>query len=300
MRKVSGPNMAANNFKVFNESKTNVMNDTDYGIHIQRKDGVSSGLAVSALHNKLYRQTSIAAKAVADFIASQELDATDNDSVLFSTNLLKALEKVTKVPLDGHRTKEVLDHPDSSVTTPKIADKNVTTEKIADKNVTTPKIADKNVTTEKIADNSVTTPKIADGSVTTPKILDKSVTLEKLADYVVGIILKKSDIQVITGEVANGGTIPLPNGFLESECKWFAGIKHSNVNEWRIDPEEGYRSNLLAPMCTLNGRIVTVGTQVAGLDGGSYTQDGGVNFGGSWARAFMPGTAWYICIGIHR
>lgn len=123
--------MAANNFKVFNESKTNMMNDTDYGTHIQRKDGVSSGLAVSALHNKLYRQTSIAAKAVADFIASQELDATDNDSTLFSTNLLKALEKVTKVPLEGHRTKEVLDHPDGSVTTPKIANRNITTEKIA-------------------------------------------------------------------------------------------------------------------------------------------------------------------------
>ena len=123
--------MAANNFKVFNESKTNIMSDTDYGTHIQRKNGVSSGLAVSALHNKLYRQTSIAAKAVADFIASQELDATDNDSVLFSTNLLKALEKVTKVPLEGHRTKGVLDHPDSSVTTPKIANRNITTEKIA-------------------------------------------------------------------------------------------------------------------------------------------------------------------------
>ena len=53
--------MAANNFKVFNESKTNMMNDTDYGTHIQRNNGVSSGLAVSSLHNKLYHQTSIAA-----------------------------------------------------------------------------------------------------------------------------------------------------------------------------------------------------------------------------------------------
>ncbi len=142
-----------------------------------------------------------------------------------------------------------------------------------------------------------------DGSVTTPKLHGKAVTLDKLADEVVDKLntnLQKSDIQVITGEVANGGTIPLPDGFLESECQWFAGIKHSNVNEWRIDIEEGNRSNLLAPMCTLNGRVVTVGTQVAGLDGGSYTQDGPVNFGSAWARAFMPGTAWYMCIGIHR
>ena len=113
-------------------------------------------------------------------------------------------------------------------------------------------------------------------------------------------MITKSDIQVITGEVANGGTIPLPNGFLESECKWFVGIKHSNVNEWRIDPAEGKRTNLLAPLCFLDGRVVTVGTQVAGLDGASFTQDGPLNFGQSWVRAFMPGTAWYICIGIHR
>ena len=27
-------------------------------------------------------------------------------------------------------------------------------------------------------------------------------------------------IAILTGTVAHGGTIPLPNGFLESQCKW--------------------------------------------------------------------------------
>ena len=162
MRKVNGHNMAANNFKVFNESKTNIMNDTDYGTHIQRKNGVVSGVAISALHNKLYRQTSIVAKAVADFIASQELDATDNDSALFSTNLIKALEKVTKVPLDGHRTQEILDHPDQSVTTEKVKDLAITEGKLAKDSVIEAKIKDLSVTTRKINDKSVTMGKVDD------------------------------------------------------------------------------------------------------------------------------------------
>lgn len=162
MRKVNGHNMAANNFKVFNESKTNIMNDTDYGTHIQRKNGVVSGVAISALHNKLYRQTSIAAKAVADFIASQELDATDNDSALFSTNLIKALEKVTKIPLDGHRTQEVLDHPDQSVTTEKVKDLAITEGKLAKDSVTEAKIKDLSVTTGKLNNKSVTMGKVDD------------------------------------------------------------------------------------------------------------------------------------------
>ena len=45
--------MADNNFKVFDEKKTNVMSDTDYANHTQRSNGVQSGVASSALHNKL-------------------------------------------------------------------------------------------------------------------------------------------------------------------------------------------------------------------------------------------------------
>lgn len=162
MRKVSGQKMANNNFKVFNEAKNNIMSDTEYNTHIQRRSGVTSGVAISSLHNKLYRQTSIVAKAVADFVASQELDATDNDDSLFSMNLDKALKKITKVPLEGHRTMEELDHPDRSVTTKKIRDEAVTEAKLADNAVTTKKIKDKSVTEDKLEDKSVTMAKVSD------------------------------------------------------------------------------------------------------------------------------------------
>lgn len=96
--------MADNNFKVFDETKTNVMSDTDYANHTQRSNGVQSGVASSALHNKLYRQVSMMSKALADFIASQAFDAKDEDSQLLSQNLQKALTKFAKTPLDDHNT----------------------------------------------------------------------------------------------------------------------------------------------------------------------------------------------------
>jgi hypothetical protein len=96
--------MANNNFKVFDESKTNIMSDTDYENHTQRKKGVQSGVASSAMHNKLYRQVSMIGKAVADFIQSQDFDANDADAQLLSENLSNALNKFAKVPLDTHNT----------------------------------------------------------------------------------------------------------------------------------------------------------------------------------------------------
>lgn len=162
MRKVSGQKMANNNFKVFNEAKNNIMSDSEYNLHSQRRSGVTSGIASSALHNKLYRQTSLVAKAVADFVASQGLDATDNDDRLFSNNLDTALKKITKVPLEEHRTMEELDHPDRSVTTKKIRDEAVTEAKLATDAVITQKIKDKSVTEAKLADRSVTMAKVSD------------------------------------------------------------------------------------------------------------------------------------------
>lgn len=154
--------MANNNFMVFNETKNNIMSDSEYKLHSQRRSGVTSGIASSALHNKLYRQTSLVAKAVADFVASQGLDATDNDDRLFSANLDTALKKITKVPLEEHRTMEELDHPDGSVTTKKIKDGNVTEAKLAKDAVTTDKIKNKSVTEAKLADKSVTMDKVSD------------------------------------------------------------------------------------------------------------------------------------------
>lgn len=65
--------------------------------------------------------------------------------------------------LTDHKTKAVLDHPDSSVTTNKIANGAVSTDKIAPSAVTG----------SRIANNAVTDTKIADGAVTSDKLVKK-------------------------------------------------------------------------------------------------------------------------------
>jgi hypothetical protein len=102
----------------------------------------------------------------------------------------------------AHKDAVILDHPDASVTTVKIADANVTTAKIADANVTTTKIANLNVTTAKLADLGVTTGKIAEANVTTTKLADSSVTNAKLGANSV-TTAKIADANVTTSKIAD-------------------------------------------------------------------------------------------------
>lgn len=87
--------------------------------------------------------------------------------------------------LTDHKTKAVLDHPDSSVTTNKIANGAVSTDKIAPSAVTGSRIANNAVTDTKIADGAITTSKIGKNAVGTDNIKDASVTTEKIADVAV-------------------------------------------------------------------------------------------------------------------
>ncbi len=77
--------------------------------------------------------------------------------------------KADDTSLSAHKGASVLDHPDESVTTAKLADEGVTTPKIADGAVTKTKIADGAVTKTKIADGAVTKTKVADGAISEGK-----------------------------------------------------------------------------------------------------------------------------------
>lgn len=73
--------MASSNFKVFAESAsgTNIVSDNAYSVDTQRINGVVPGLAAADLHNKLYRQATIMAAALAQVIVEQGQDALDSD-----------------------------------------------------------------------------------------------------------------------------------------------------------------------------------------------------------------------------
>ena len=83
--------MAKSNFKVFAEgvAPANIQSDNEYETDTQRVSGVVPGVAVPSLHNKIYKQATIMAAAIAQVIVQAGLDAMDDDYSGLVANLRK-------------------------------------------------------------------------------------------------------------------------------------------------------------------------------------------------------------------
>lgn len=114
-------------------------------------------------------------------------------------------------------------------------------------------------------------------------------------------LMTLKDISVTYGNISDGGTLPIPDGFNENECTWLLSMDQSNINRMYYDINEGGAANMINFECWREGRKVHVGVRLKGLDGiaptfgGTYTRiNGGV--GEYWSS----GSANYICIAIKR
>jgi hypothetical protein len=105
--------MASNNFIEFNPNKQNIMSDVDYSTESQRLNGVS-GIAKSTMHNKLFRQLSVMAAAIGEFIKGTGNDASDSDVATLVTSISKAF--ATKTSLDLRSTYEVAQGTGTTIT----------------------------------------------------------------------------------------------------------------------------------------------------------------------------------------
>lgn len=94
----------------------------------------------------------------------------------------------------------------------------------------------------------------------------------------------KKAVAVLSGVIANGGTIPLPSGYTEAQCDWLVSMNDSNVNGSGWDVREGLSTNNYETRCYTTGRVVTA-TMYAYND----TNDSGVTYAAS---------ANYIIIGV--
>ena len=84
--------MPTNNFKLFDENKTNILTDAEYAANTQRQNGVQTGVASSKLNNKFSYQTSLIAYAIAQIMNANGKDASDADAVAtFVANLQGSL-----------------------------------------------------------------------------------------------------------------------------------------------------------------------------------------------------------------
>lgn len=85
------------NFLVFDENAQNMASDGLYGSNNSRLNGVAAGAASSSVHNKLYRQVSIMAAAIAQWMANQGQTVSDNNLAALTTIVTNSFASQTSL-----------------------------------------------------------------------------------------------------------------------------------------------------------------------------------------------------------
>ena len=242
--------------------------------------------------------------------------------------------------LKAHKEANPIDHPDGSVTTPKLRDASVTTPKLADKSVTAAKLADDinnkldNSYVRKTGDTMTGDLKFTRGQSTIKFQVDKQDKHSigaggndgenlDLGAYmsteesnlccrnrpgwfgeggkpVFKPFMTLQDISVTYGNIRDGQQLPIPDGFREDECNWLLSMDQSNPDNWFLDIREGGPCNLINFECWREGRKVHVGVRYRGGDGLSQTYGSRNQIGVDGAEVFIGGRANYICIAVKR
>lgn len=260
-------------------------------------------------------------------------DNAVNVKVILDWSIVYATKKDIVDAIKPHKELAELDHPDASVTTRKLRDKSVTPAKLSDElnnklsNDFVKKTGDTMTgdldfsTTASIkikrkaggghhiiadggVDNNATNLDLGSTQYTRSANLccynrpgwygrDKSTEFRPL--------MTLSDISVTYGNVRDGGTLPIPEGFNENECTWLLSMDQSNVNRIYYDIAEGGARNMLNYECWRNGRTVHVGVRLKGLDGISTSYEGSyTRLEGNSREYWVSGSANYICIAVKR
>ena len=260
-------------------------------------------------------------------------DNAVNVKVILDWSIVYATKKDIVDAIKPHKELAELDHPDASVTTRKLRDKSVTPAKLSDElnnklsNDFVKKTGDTMTgdldfsTTASIkikrkaggghhiiadggVDNNATNLDLGSTQYTRSANLccynrpgwygrDKSTEFRPL--------MTLSDISVTYGNVRDGGTLPIPEGFNENECTWLLSMDQSNVNRMYYDIAEGGARNMFNYECWREGRKVHVGVRVKGLDGISTSYEGNyTRLEGNSREYWVSGAANYICIAVKR
>ena len=260
-------------------------------------------------------------------------DNAVNVKVILDWSIVYATKKDIVDAIKPHKELAELDHPDASVTTRKLRDKSVTPAKLSDElnnklsndfvkktgdtmtgdldfsTTASIKIKRKaggghHIITDGGVDNNATNLDLGSTQYTRSANLccynrpgwygrDKSTEFRPL--------MTLSDISVTYGNVRDGGTLPIPEGFNENECTWLLSMDQSNINKIYYDIAEGGARNMLNYECWREGRKAHVGVRLKGLDGISTSYEGNyTRLEGNSREYWVSGTANYICIAVKR
>lgn len=100
-------------------------------------------------------------------------------------------------------------------------------------------------------------------------------------------------ISILTGTCWDGETIPLPDGYTESQCRIFVSMARENPNGYWFDVAESGAKNMLRVDCYTEGRILRCAMIWGGFDGWRT----GMN-SGSYVGNRIACVANYMVIGI--
>lgn len=260
-------------------------------------------------------------------------DNAVNVKVILDWSIVYATKKDIVDAIKPHKELAELDHPDASVTTRKLRDKSVTPAKLSDElnnklsNDFVKKTGD--TMTGDLDFSTTASIKIkrkaggghhiiADGGVDNNATnLDLGSTQYTRSTNLCCYnrpgwygrnkgtefrpLMTLSDISVTYGNVRDGETLPIPEGFNENECTWLLSMDQSNVNRIYYDIAEGGARNMLNYECWREGRKVHVGVRLKGLDGISTSYEGNyTRLEGNSREYWVSGSANYICIAVKR
>lgn len=90
-----------NSFLQFAANSSDILSDADYQNSAVRVNGVSTGIAVSTLHNKMYLQWSTIAYSIGQLVANQNLNASDADPATLVANLQNAILSLVNTSFNG-------------------------------------------------------------------------------------------------------------------------------------------------------------------------------------------------------
>lgn len=82
--------MPGSNIKIFDETKANLLPDSDYNLNEQRTGGVQTGIASSQLQNKFAYQVSLVCYSIAQLMVSNGYNANDTDTISTFVNNLSS------------------------------------------------------------------------------------------------------------------------------------------------------------------------------------------------------------------
>ena len=108
--------------------------------------------------------------------------------------------------------------------------------------------------------------------------------------------MKLSDISVTSGTISDGQTLPIPQGFDQSECQFLLSVNQSNVDSKIVANGDAKSINV---KCYREGLVVRCGTEIIVQDRIDWNGGGGADPNRK-TKHWTPGTANYVCIAVKK